>query len=54
MSITPYTVGPAVVVCAGAVLFFLGWRELGLVLMLAPIVLGLLLTLWYLLRSGDD
>lgn len=54
MSITPLNILPAVVLCAGVVLFFLGWRTVGLVLVIAPIALGLLVLLWALLGRSDE
>jgi len=54
MSITPRTVLPAFVVVAGVILFFLGWRNLGLVLMIVPVALGFLVMLWAMLSSPDE
>ena len=54
MSITVRSSLPGIVFCTGIVLFFLGWRKLGIVLAVAPIVLGLLVTLWALLSKPDE
>jgi len=54
MSITPRTVLPALVVCVGVIVFFLGWRKLGLVLMIVPVALGFLVMLWAILSSPDE
>ncbi len=54
MSITPISVLPASVLCIGVILFFLGWRTLGLVLMIAPVALGLLVLLWALLSADKE
>lgn len=52
MSITPHNIWPAACVCIGAGLYFFSdWRTLGLVLMLGPVVLGMLATLWLLLKG---
>lgn len=55
MSITPHNIWPAACVCTGAVLYFFSeWHMLGLVLMLGPIVLGILITLWLVLKGRDN
>ncbi len=52
MSITPHNIWPAACVCAGAALYFFSeWRTLGLVLILGPVVLGMLATLWLVLKG---
>jgi hypothetical protein len=48
MSITFRSSIPTLVFCAGIVFFVLGWRTLGVVVALAPVVIGLLVLIWAL------
>jgi hypothetical protein len=54
MSMTPRSVLPAVVFCAGIVLFVLGWRTAGLVLAAAPVVVGVLVVVWALVKDRSE